>query len=180
MSASCGEGKKKKSARETLHSIMYTVNIVFLALLTVTIFVTVLLRYIFKVAVPEATILQRFAVAWLVFLGAAIAVWDDQHLKIDIFGPYISERGKKIQRIVIDILMLAAVVLLVLAGIRAFQIGLYRTELIEIRFLKNRIRLTYINSAFLTGSALMLIFHLLNLVDRYILGGGKRAQEENR
>jgi TRAP-type C4-dicarboxylate transport system permease small subunit len=152
------------------------VNVFFLALLSVTIFVTVLLRYVFEVAVPEATVVQRFAVAWLVFLGAAIALWDDQHLKIDIFGPYLSGRGKWIQRLLIDILMTGAVVLLFLAGLRAFQIGLYRTELIEIRFLKNRLTLAYINTAFLAGAGLMLLFHLLNIVDRYVL---RRAHSGN-
>lgn len=145
----------------------YSANVGFLLLLTVTIFVTVLLRYIFKVAVPEVTILQRFSVAWLVFLGSAMAVWDDQHLRIDMFGSILSERLQRRRQLIIDLLVLCALILLTLVGRKAFIVGLERTELIEIRLLDHRISLAYFNSAFLVGAALMLLFHLLNLVDRY-------------
>lgn len=145
------------------------VNVAFLLLLVLSIFATVLLRYIFRLAVPEMTVLQRFAVAWLVFLGAALLVWDEAHLKIDIFGPYLSERGRRVQQIVIDILLLGAVILLLFAGRKALLVGIARTELIELRFLKNRISLAYFNGAFFVGALLMVVFHALKLLERYVV-----------
>lgn len=163
-----------RSSRPTLHRLReavrictYSANVGFLLLLTLTIFITVLLRYIFKVAVPEVTIIQRFAVAWLVFLGSAMAVWDDQHLKIDMFGSLLSERLQRRRQLLIDLLVFGALILLTLVGRKAFLVGLERTELIEIRLLDHRISLAYFNSAFLVGAALMLLFHILNMVDRY-------------
>jgi TRAP-type C4-dicarboxylate transport system permease small subunit len=156
------------------------VNVAFLVLLAVSIFITVLLRYIFRVAVPEMTVLQRFAVAWLVFLGAALLVWEEGHLKIDIFGPYLSARGKKVQRVLIDVLLLGALVVLVLAGRKAFVIGIARTELIELRFLEERISLAYFNSAFFVGSCLMLLFHILKLLERYVITRRHRAEGDRQ
>ena len=161
-----------------IHRITYSANVFFLALLALTIFVTVFLRYVFKISVPEVTILQRFAVAWLVFLGAAMAVWDDQHLKIDIFGPFLSPRARIVQRTLIDILMTGALFLLVLVGRKAFIVGIERTELIEIRFLQERISLFYFNSSFFVGALLMFLFHILNLIDRYYLRFGRQGTSE--
>lgn len=158
-----GDKKNKKVFCEWIK----TINSFFLILLSMTIFLSVIARYAFQYSIPEFTILQKFAIVWLVFLGAAVALREDEHLKIDIFSDYLPERFVKLKSILIDIILLFTIIFLIFVGIQSFKVGFTRRELIPIRFISNRISLAYYNSAFLVGVILMFIFHLRNLKDKY-------------
>ena len=147
---------------KTLIKLVEMISIFSIIMLTVVLFVEVLARYIFQISIPEIEVVRKFCVTWLVFLGAALAVKDKQHLEVDIFDEYLNKSASRIKSYIVYALTLAAIVILVFIGYAAFQAGLNRRELIPISFLSFRPTLTYYYVAFLLGSFFMLYFHLLN------------------
>lgn len=135
--------------------------------LALTLFVAVVARYVFQISLSETAIIQKFSVAWLVFLGSAIAVKDKEHLEIDIFSEYMSEKNVKRKNIVVYVLTLIAIICLVLVGLNAWKAGFIRKELIPVRFLTTRFSLAYYYTSILVGSLGMLFFHILNAKDLF-------------
>lgn len=161
----------KASRSKVEHTVTQWLNGVtaaLMALLSVAIFTTVLARYVFRASIPELVVLTRLCIAWLVFLGGALAVRNDDHLAIDIFGPYLSPRANRYRRIVLDALVTFAIVLFVVVGYRAFIVGLSRVERIRLLVTGKQISLAYFNTAFVVGAVLMFAFQVLNLIDRHI------------
>ncbi len=153
---------------ERLENILYIALCIFQFLLSLTIFVAVVARYVFKFPIPEVNIVQNFSLVWLIMLGAGIALKHKEHLDIDIIGPYLSEKAAAVRYFLIDIIVLLAVLLLVVVGYKAFLAGFTRSELTPIRFLDHRITLVYFNSAFLFGALTMLIYQVVNVAKTYI------------
>jgi len=141
------------------------ISVLMMVLLSVTLFTGVITRYVFSFSVPELELFRDFALIWLVLLGSAIAVRDKQHLDIDIFSEYLSERLNNIRLMIVYVLTLLGIVILLFIGFAAFKAGLNRLELVPIRFLSSQPSLIYYYSAFLIGSLMMLIFHLENMKD---------------
>lgn len=136
------------------------ISITMLILLSITLFVGVLSRYVFSYSIPELEVIRKFSLMWLVFVGSALAVKEKVHLEIDIFSEYLSEKMVKVKDIIVYILSFFGMSILITIGFTAFQAGLDRTELVPIRFLSEQPSLIYYYSAFLIGSILMLYFHL--------------------
>lgn len=149
------------------------ISMIALILLTLALFTGVMSRYVFSVSIPEIEVIRKFAIMWLVFMGAAIAVKENLHLEIDIFTEYLSETNVKIKSIVVHLLTLIAIIILILVGIAAFKAGVNRTELVSIRFLSSPPTLIYYYSAFLVGSIFMLYFHLVQIAEVF----GKKQGE---
>lgn len=146
-------------------NVIEDINGLLLFLLSITLFFAVLARYVFQIPIPESTIIQKFSVSWMVFLGSAIAIKEKQHLEIDIFTEYLSPKLLQVKEICAYILTFVAINILVFVGFNSFMAGLIRTELIPIRFITKRISLIYFNSSIIVGSIFMLVFHLYNLKD---------------
>ncbi|MFD2706258.1 TRAP transporter small permease [Salibacterium lacus] len=140
-----------------------TINAFFLVLLSLTLFTRVLARYVFSESIPETEIFQKLSIAWLVFLGAAVAVKGNEHLQIDIFSDFLHPKLVYLKNILVYVLTLAAICILVVVGWKALEAGLGRTELVQVRFLSSPPSLAYYFSAVLVGAVLMLIFHLINI-----------------
>jgi len=138
-------------------------NSILLVFLSLAIFISVLTRYIFKIAVPELIVIQKFSISWLIFIGAAIAVKERQHLTIDIFEKYLSVKNRYIKQIIVDLILFMSIICFFLAGIEAFRISFARKELIPIRFIKGYINLTYFNVPFFISGILMIFFQIINL-----------------
>ncbi len=150
-------------AIDRLESTLYIVLCIFQFLLSFTIFVAVVARYVFGFPLPEVNIVQNFSLVWLIMLGSGIALKNKEHLDIDILGPYLSERSNAIRAFLIDVVVLLAIILLLAVGYKSFLAGFSRTELTPIRFLDHRITLVYFNSAFLFGAITMFIYQAINV-----------------
>ena len=141
--------------------IKYFIGIL-LIILSLSVFISVLTRYIFKIAIPELIIIQKFSLSWLVFLGAAEAVKESQHLSIDMFSKFLSVKNRYIKQIIIDIFLFIAIIIFFMAGGEAFLISFRRKELIPIRFIKHYVNLTYFNMPFFIAGILMIFFQISN------------------
>lgn len=149
-------------------------GVIMIVLLTLSLFGGVLARYIFSVSIPELQVLTNFSVFWLVFLGSALAIKENVHLEIDIFNDYLSNKAIQIKNRIVYILVLAAIIILIIVGIEAWQVGLTRRELITIRFLDSQPNLLYYYSSILAGSVLMLFFHLRSFRETFLKKEGEK------
>lgn len=152
---------------DKLENILYVVLCIFQFLLSFTIFVAVVARYVFHFPLPEVNIVQNFSLVWLIMLGSGIALKHKEHLDIDILGLYLSERANVIRGFFIDVIVALAIIVLLAAGYKSFLAGFSRTELTPIRFLDHRISMVYFNSAFLFGAITMFIYQAINLVKMF-------------
>jgi len=149
-----------KNILNGISKITTIISVLMMVLLAVTLFTGVVTRYIFSFSIPELEPIRNFSLIWLVFLGSAIAVREKQHLDIDIFSEYLSERLNNIRLKLVYALTLLGILILIFIGFAAFEAGLDRLELVPIRFLPSQPSLIYYYSSFLIGSLLMLLFHL--------------------
>lgn len=150
---------------DTTANILKYISLFLLACLSLIIFISVLTRYIFKISIPELIVIQKFAISWLVFLGAAVGVKEKNHLKIDMLNDILPQKYIDIKELIIDFLLIFVMIGLIVVGQKAFFNGFTRKELIPIRFLSESISLGYFNSSFLVGSILMLLFQVQNFIN---------------
>lgn len=129
-----------------------------LILLSLTLFFQVLMRYVFRISVPQLLISLRFSTAWIVFLGSAIAIKEGKHLQVDILSDILPKRFIKIRDLIVNIIVLLVLFTLIPIGVYAWQNGFARTELIT-----RRISYGYYYSSLLVGLVFMIYFQLIRL-----------------
>lgn len=97
-----------------------------LAFITVGVFIQVVLRYAFATSFLWGEELSLFAFIWCIFLGAAICVRRRQHFAFDLPPGFLSPRIARVQRLVIDLLIFVAAVLLLVEGWTFSQLSIQR------------------------------------------------------
>jgi TRAP-type transport system small permease protein len=97
-----------------------------LAVITAGVFVQVVLRYAFSTAFLWGEELSLFAFIWCVFLGAAIGVRRGIHLGFDFLGEMLTGRAAALQRVLVDLLILATAILLLVEGWTFAELSLKR------------------------------------------------------
>lgn len=86
-------------------------GVFFLGLLFLSLFLQVVLRYVFNNPSPELFEIGQYAFIWTIFLGAPYARKFDAHIKFDIIYSKLPPRAKLVLQIVFDVFF--SVVLLV-------------------------------------------------------------------
>lgn len=112
------------------------------------------LRYIFGHSLIFTEELSRYLMVWIVFLGAAIAIRDGFHIKINVFVIRLNTKMRQIVQTVAFALTLAFLVIITIEGIRILPRQLYQM------CITIDISLFYFYLAIPTGSILMIIFLL--------------------
>jgi TRAP-type transport system small permease protein len=87
-----------------------------LAFITIGVFITVVMRYGFSASFLWGEELSIFAFTWCVFLGAIIGVRRHIHLGFDFVSEFLTGRWLGLQRLLIDLSILAVAVLLLVEG----------------------------------------------------------------
>lgn len=98
---------------------MEWVLISILALMVVLVFGNVVLRYGFNSGITFSEEVSRFLFVWMVFLGSVLMLRDNGHLGVHTFTKFLPLAGKKVCKLIGDILTLACCVLL---SIGAWQV----------------------------------------------------------
>lgn len=83
----------------------------FLSLMAIFVFGNVVLRYGFNSGITWSEEVSRFLFIWLIFLGAILALKDNEHLGVDSVIKKLPARGKKAAYIISNIMMLVTIVL---------------------------------------------------------------------
>jgi TRAP-type C4-dicarboxylate transport system permease small subunit len=92
------------------------VLITVLGLMVVFAFLQVVLRNIFNEGILWGDILLRHLVLWVGFIGASLATREQKHINIDLFGRFLSDRGKNRIRFIINLFSVFICYLLADAG----------------------------------------------------------------
>lgn len=87
-----------------------------LAFITVGVFITVVMRYVFQASFLWGEELSIFAFIWCVFLGAFIGVRRHIHLGFDFLSERLSGRWLGLQKLIVDLSIAGVAVLLVVEG----------------------------------------------------------------
>lgn len=69
----------------------------------------ILMRYLLKTGIPWSEEVATGCFVWTVFIGAAAAFKENQHIGIDVLVKYLSNRNKKTVRIFVDILVIIVI-----------------------------------------------------------------------
>lgn len=97
-----------------------------LALITVGVFVQVVLRYFFDESFLWGEELSLFAFIWCVYLGAAISVRHRSHFAFDLAADLLKGRAAGVQRLTVDLAVLAVAVLMLVEGWTFSQLSVQR------------------------------------------------------
>lgn len=144
-----------------------------IVLMTTVMFTQVILRYVFGTSLRQLTILIRFSISWMIFIGSAIALKTQDHLEIEIFPESTPEIILKIRNFIVDIVTYFVIFILLRVGYHAFNLGFTKAELVD-----RRITQAYYYSSLFIAAILMLIFFSWHLVKRYIIKNENLLEEQ--
>lgn len=89
---------------------------ILMGIMTVVVFTQVVVRYFTSAAVPWAQELARFAMVWMVFLGAIAAAVSKQHIEVDAVVRLFRGKARRLLDLVRYILILGFCTLVVLGS----------------------------------------------------------------
>ena len=87
-----------------------------LGLMVIFAFLQVVLRNIFNEGILWGDILLRHLVLWVGFIGASLATREQKHINIDLFGRFLSDKGKNTVRLLTNLFSVFICYLLADAG----------------------------------------------------------------
>ncbi len=136
----------------------YVLGII-VATMFASIILQVALRYLFNTGLSWPEELTTFLMAWMTFLGSAIAVKQMEHISINMFVERLSQRGQLLVRLITKITMLLFVILLVYLG--------YNLAVNSVNYFSNALRLSLFwpRLSILVGGSIM-VLHLVHFIVR--------------
>jgi TRAP-type C4-dicarboxylate transport system permease small subunit len=137
--------------------------------------IEVVLRYVFGHSLIFTEELSRYLMVWVVFLGGAIAVRDDAHIRINVLVKRLSVKTHQIVRVTAYGLTITFLVVVTIEGLKILPRQLYQM------CITIDVSLFYFYLAIPVGSILMMIF-LLPHIKKSVSGRpeGNRPGEEGR
>ncbi|MCG8482114.1 MAG: TRAP transporter small permease [Clostridia bacterium] len=111
--------KKKNNLFDKLCSMFIFLS---MSIMVILVFGNALLRYLFNSGFPQSEELARYFFIWVSFLGAIIALKNNQHVGATFFIDKISGRKKIFVQIIGELLILIALIVVTWGGIQFFEI----------------------------------------------------------
>jgi len=137
------------------------------AVLTITVFLQVLVRFIFKAPLPWTEEVTRITFVYAIFVGATIGVRERAHLNVDFVLVYLPDQVRKVLNLVTQALVGVFLVAMVWLGLRYMNgAGVQTTPVLIIPF-------RYIYGIIPASGAVMLLFLLANIGDDLQKGRAK-------
>lgn len=100
------------------------VLICILGLMVILVFGNVVLRYGFNYGIIFSEEVSRFLFVWMVFLGSVLMLNDNGHLGVHTFTKKLPLAGKKVCKLLSDVITLACCVLLSYGGWQVIKLNL--------------------------------------------------------
>ena len=139
-----------------------------LALMVVLVFGNVVLRYGFNSGIAVSEELSRYLFIWLTFLGAIVAVHENEHLGVDTLVRMLPRKGRLVCVVASELLMLLAVALLFWGSWKQTLINMGTKAPVS------QVPLALIYVAGLVASALMAVLILRNLHKIVFVGASEQ------
>ena len=97
-----------------------------LGFITAGVFIQIVLRYGFDTSFLWGEELSLFAFTWCIYLGAAICVRRRTHFAFDFLAGLLSGRAAAVQRLLVDLIVIAIAAVLVVDGWTYAQLSIQR------------------------------------------------------
>jgi TRAP-type C4-dicarboxylate transport system permease small subunit len=91
-------------------------------------FLQILLRNLFDTGMPWGDSLVRYLVLWVGFIGAALAVKENKHIRIDVFSRWLPVKGQALNRTVIALFSCLLCILLTYSACKFIRIEILMGE----------------------------------------------------
>jgi TRAP-type C4-dicarboxylate transport system permease small subunit len=111
---------------ERLERVLAPILAALLAFITIGVFIQVVLRYVFAMSFLWGEELSLFAFIWCAFLGTAVCSWRHTHFSFDMFEGKLGPRAVGVQRLVVDLCVLAVNLVIVVTGWQFSTLSLSR------------------------------------------------------
>jgi TRAP-type C4-dicarboxylate transport system permease small subunit len=165
------EKKHGQSALSTFGILLDTVALAGFLGVVVLVFLQVLFRYLFKLSVPWTEELARLLFCWVTFLGAALAIREDEHIYVDIFFKKLPPKAALLIIQVYDIIILIFFIFL-LRGFYQYMIKVRHSYLVALK-----ISYFYVYLGALISYGVLVFYLLLRMAGRIAaLQPRRRAQ----
>ena len=137
--------------------------IIFLfALMVFTIFLQVVLRFVFNTGTSWAEEAARYSFEWMVLLGGAVAVRRGRHMRVEYFIDKFPPLMKAVTQVVLDLIV--ATFLIVLCYNAYLLIGITHRQMST----GTNIPMSIPYASIFVGSVLMLVFMIESVVIRHM------------
>ena len=103
---------------KAIDKIFEVIGVLLMATICCTVFTGVFFRYVLNSPLGWIEEVARYALVWVTYIGAYLAMRRSRHLSIDIIHNRLSARGKKILSVVGLLVMLPFFIVLIFVGIR--------------------------------------------------------------
>lgn len=148
--------------RKGLLYVEWTLAGVFLSIMTLSVFLEVLARYVLHISLSWPEEVARFSFIWCSMLGASIAMERRKLHDIDLVFERLPSIVRPFVALVVDLLVLGILSVLLLFGAEL-------TALVHLQVSPAmEIRMSYVYSAIPFASALMLISQAFNTVETFL------------
>ena len=105
-------------ALSRLCALLHALTAAFLALILAMVFLQVVFRYLLQVSVPFTEEAARYFGVWMVFMGAAVAVARDRHIRVTFLIERAPGRLRTVLLLISDLLVLTFNGIIVIGGLR--------------------------------------------------------------
>ncbi len=151
----------KENIRKGLLYVEWTLAGVFLSIMTLSVFLEVLARYVLHVSLSWPEEVARFSFIWCSLLGASIALERKKLHDIDIVFGRLPSAMRGLVAFGVDLLVIAILVVLLVYGAKLTAVvHLQVSPAMEIR-------MSYVYSAIPFASGLMLISQIFNTAETF-------------
>lgn len=153
-----------------LGRVLEVLIVVLISVMTVLMFAQVLGRYVFKNGLYWAEELSRFSMVYLVYLGAAIASKNHDHISVTILDELLQKKaGYTLYRTLIALINLAFLAIVSIIGLKSLAMVRAQTSP------NMGIPMSIAYAAIPIGSILMMLYVILELVLLYAPAEGGKA-----
>lgn len=153
-----------------LGRVLEVLIVILISVMTILMFAQVLGRYVFKNGLYWAEELSRFSMVYLVYLGAAIASKNHDHISVTILDELLQKKaGYTLYRTLIALINLAFLAIVSIIGLKSLAMVRAQTSP------NMGIPMSIAYAAIPIGSILMMLYVILELVLLYAPAEGGKA-----
>lgn len=105
-----------KKLIDGIYKSMCWVMVVFMATMTIMVFVNTVLRYLTNTSIIASEEISRFIFVWCIFLGGVIALANNIHIKVDLLTAHLSKPVQWFLNLVVNAVILVISVVIACGG----------------------------------------------------------------
>lgn len=141
-------------------------SVIIVCVICLTVLFQVLSRFIFKVPLSWTEELSRFALIWLTFVAASVALREDGHFAVDVIAHRLSDAAKKRYRSVVLLVMLVYLSVIFYTGLQIVPVAhMQESAALDVH-------MSYVYLSIPVGAGLMILNVMIKIFELFKTQGG--------